>query len=60
MVEPELALAPVIPPVTDAIVHAKVLGVKAAKTMFGLVKLQIVETGDVVTIGIGLTVTKIE
>jgi hypothetical protein len=59
MVDPELAVAPVIPPVIAPIVHAKLLGVEAVKTMFGPVTLQVLAVGELVTIGVGLTVTVI-
>lgn len=59
MVEPKDALAPVIPPVTDRTVHAKVLGVLEFNTILGEEPLQIEAVGGFVTIGVGLTVTVI-
>jgi hypothetical protein len=59
MVEPELAVAPVIPPVLVPSVHAKVLGALAARLMLGLVLLQVLALVELVTAGVGLTVTVI-
>ena len=56
MVFPEPALAPVIPPVTVPIVHAKVLAVVDVSEMFGLVPLQIAAVAGLVIAGVGLTV----
>jgi hypothetical protein len=53
MFEPELALAPEIPPVTVPMVQVKLLGVEAVIEMFGLTPLQIVAVADVVTTGTG-------
>ena len=57
IVEPEPALAPVIPPVMTPIVHVKVLGTLAVKLIFGPVPLQVLAVAAVVTTGEGLTVT---
>ena len=59
IVEPEAALAPVIPPVIVPIVHAKLLGAEAVKLIFGPVPLQVEAVLAVVTAGLGLTVTVI-
>jgi hypothetical protein len=59
MVEPELALAPVILPVIVPIVQPKVLDAEAVKLIFVLVPLQIAFVLSVVTTGVGLTVTVI-
>jgi len=56
IVEPEPKVAPVIPPVTVPTVQLKVDGTLEVKAIFGLVPLQIVAVGEVVTIGVGLTV----
>jgi Ni,Fe-hydrogenase III small subunit len=56
MVAPELALAPVIPPVIAPIVHAKLLGALDVKVIFGPVPLQILAVAGLVTVGVGLTV----
>lgn len=56
---PEPPLAPVIPPKTVPIVHEKLLDVLAVSEIFGLVPLQIVAVGELVTTGVGLTVTTI-
>ena len=59
MLDPDPAVAPVIPPVTVPIVQAKVLGAVADKAIFVLIPLQ-TETGAIAIIsGIGLTVTTI-
>jgi hypothetical protein len=60
IIAPELALAPVIPPVTAPIVQAKLLGALDVKVIFGPVPLQMLAVGELVTIGVGLTVTVIE
>ena len=57
MVEPELALAPVIPPVIVPIVHAKLLGILAVNGIFGPVPLHVIAVAELVTDGLGLTVT---
>ena len=57
MVEPELALAPVIPPVIVPIVHTKLLAVLAVNEIFGPVALQVLAVAELVTDGIGFTVT---
>jgi len=59
MVEPDPALAPVIPPMFAPIVQVKVLAIEAVKLIFGLVPLQMVAVDEFVTTGLGLTVTKI-
>jgi hypothetical protein len=59
MVAPELAVAPVIAPVIAPIVQAKLLGVLDVKEIFGPVPLQVLAVGELVTIGVGLTVTVI-
>ena len=59
MVLPVPALAPVIPPNTEPIVHEKVLGADAVKAMLGLVPLQVATVGAFVTTGMGLTVINI-
>lgn len=53
------AVAPVIPPDTAPIVHAKVDGVLALSVIFGFVLLQIVTAFPVVIAGVGFTVTVI-
>ena len=59
IVDPEPALAPVILPVIVPIVHAKLLGVLAVKLIFGPVPLHILAVAELVTDGIGFTVTVI-
>ena len=59
MVGPDPGEAPVIPPVIVPIVHAKVLGAEAVNAMAGLVPLQVLAVGKVVTVGVGLTETLI-
>jgi len=59
IVLPEFGVAPVIPPVTAPIVHAKVLGVLAVNAIFGPVPLQVLAVAVFVTAGVGLTVTTI-
>jgi hypothetical protein len=59
IVVPELALAPVIPPVMAPIVHANVLGVLAVNVIFGDVPLQVLAVAAFVTTGLGFTVTVI-
>jgi hypothetical protein len=59
IVEPDPLLAPVIPPVIVPIVHAKLLAVLAVNPIFGPVPLQIVAVAELVTTGVGLTVTVI-
>ena len=56
MVEPEPALAPVVPPVIVPIVHANVLAALAVRLIFVLLPLQILFVLAVVTAGIGFTV----
>ena len=53
IVFPDPALAPVIPPVIVPIVHAKVLGVLAARVIFGLVLLHTIAVAGLVTTGVG-------
>jgi hypothetical protein len=60
MVDPEPALAPVMPPVIAPIIHAKLLGTLDVKVIFGPVPLHMLAVGELVTIGVGLTVTVIE
>ena len=57
MLLPDPAVAPVIPPVTAPIVHAKFEGVLDVSAMLVLVPLQIAAVGGVVTAGVGCTVT---
>jgi hypothetical protein len=57
IVDPEPALAPVMPPAIVPIVHVNVLATLAAKAMFVPVPLQIVFVVAVVTVGAGFTVT---
>ena len=59
MVVPELAVAPVIAPVIAPIVQAKLLGALDVKVIFGPVPLQVLAVEELVTIGVGLTVTVI-
>ena len=59
IVDPELALAPVIPPVIVPTVHVNVLATLAVKEIFGLVPLHVVAVFAVVTVGAGFTVTVI-
>ena len=59
IVDPEPTLAPVIPPVIVPIVHAKLLGTLDVNAIFGPVPLQVPAVGELVTIGVGLTVTVI-
>jgi hypothetical protein len=59
MVEPDPALAPVIPPVIVPIVQVNVLDALALREIFGLVLLQVEVVVAVVTTGVGLTVTVI-
>jgi hypothetical protein len=59
MVPPLPLLAPVMPPVSVPIVHAKVLGTLDVSEIFGLVLLQIATVGGLVTAGLGFTVTVI-
>jgi hypothetical protein len=56
MVLPDPAVAPVIPPVTVPIVHAKLLAVVAPRAMFGLVPLHIELVAGFVIAGVGFTV----
>jgi hypothetical protein len=59
MVAPEPELAPVMLPMIDPIVQAKLLGALDVKVIFGPVPLQMLAVVELVTIGIGLTVTVI-
>ena len=59
IVPPELALAPVIPPVIVPIVHVKLLGVLEVSVIFGPVPLHVLAVATLVTTGVGLTVTVI-
>ena len=57
IVDPELALSPVIPPVIVPMVQAKALDADASKAIFVLLPLQMALVFVVVTTGVGLTVT---
>jgi hypothetical protein len=57
MVGPEPALAPVMPPVTVPTVQVNVLGTLEVKEILGPAPLQVLAVGELVTIGLGLTVT---
>src|ERR1035437_3160353 len=57
MVAPELALAPVMPPVIVPIVHEKLLGTLAVKLILGPVALHVDAVDELVTTGVGFTVT---
>jgi len=57
IVAPELALAPVIPPVMVPSVQAKLLGALEVKDIFGPFPLQSVAVATLVKAGIGFTVT---
>ena len=59
IVDPDPALAPVIPPVIVPSVQVNVLGADDVKEIFGLVLLQIEAVDAVVTCGVGFTVTVI-
>lgn len=59
MVEPEPALAPVIPPVIVPIVQLKLLGTVAESAIARFVPLQMVDVAGVDNAGVGLTVTVI-
>jgi len=59
MLEPELALAPVILPVIVPMVQAKLLEALAVREILGLVPLQVLAVAVLVTSGIGLTLTVI-
>jgi hypothetical protein len=59
MVDPELAVAPVMPPVIAPIVQVKLLGVLDVKMILGPVPLQVLAVEGLVTDGVGLTVTVI-
>lgn len=59
IVEPEPAVAPVIPPVIVPTVHVKLLAAVAVSAIFVAVALQIVAVLAVVTTGVGFTVTVI-
>jgi hypothetical protein len=59
MLLPLPAVAPVIPPVTVPIVHAKLLAAVAVREIFVLVLLQIASVAGLVTAGVGFTVTVI-
>ena len=59
MVSPELGLAPVIEPVMVPITHVKLLGTLEVKAIFGLVPLQVTAVAELVTAGLGFTVTVI-
>ena len=57
IVDPDPALAPVIPPTIVPIVQLNVLAALAVNEIFGFVLLQIVEVLALVTTGVGFTVT---
>jgi hypothetical protein len=57
IVAPEPADAPVIPPVMVPTVHVKLLGTDAVRAILGLVALHEVTVGELVTAGVGFTVT---
>ena len=59
IVLPEPALAPVIPPLIDPMVHVKLDGTLAVSAMFGPVPVQIEVAAAFVTAGVGFTVTVI-
>jgi hypothetical protein len=59
IVGPEPAEAPVIPPVLVPNVHAKLLAVLAVRLTPGLVPLQVLAVVELVTDGVGFTVTVI-
>lgn len=59
MFEPELAEAPVIPPVIVPIVQLNVLGADAVRLIFGPDPLQVTAVAAFVTTGLGFTVTVI-
>jgi uncharacterized protein Usg len=59
IVDPLDALAPVIPPVIEPMVHEKLLGALDVNVIFGSVPLQVVAVVELVTAGVGLTVTTI-
>lgn len=59
MVAPAPAAAPVMPPVMVPIVQANVLGVVATSAILVAVALHIVAVFDVVSAGVGFTVTVI-
>jgi hypothetical protein len=59
IVAPEPELAPVIPPVIVPIVHVKLLGALDVKAIFGPAPLQVLAVAELVTVGVGLTVTVI-
>jgi hypothetical protein len=56
---PDPLLAPVIPPVIVPTVQLKLPGTLDVNTIFGLVPLQVLAIGELVTIGVGRTVTVI-
>jgi len=59
MVEPEPAEAPVIAPMLVPKVQAKLEAAEAVRLMLGPVPLQVLAVVEVVTVGIGFTVTVI-
>jgi hypothetical protein len=59
IVDPEPAFAPVILPVLVPKVHAKVLGALAVKLIFGLAPLHTLAVAELITAGVGFTVTVI-
>ena len=60
MVEPEPALAPIIPPVFVPIVQVKLLAILAVNVIFGDVPLHMVALAEFVTVGRGLIVISTE
>ena len=59
MIDPEPAPAPVMLPVIAPIVQVNVLATEAVRLIFGPVPLQVLAVAELVTIGVGLTVTVI-
>jgi len=59
IVAPDPPPDPVMPPVTPDTIQTKPLGALAVKVIFGLVPLQVLAVGELVTVGVGLTVTVI-
>ena len=60
MAVPEPALAPAIPPAMAPIVQVKLLATLDVNAILGLVPLQVLAVAELVTVGIGFTVTIIE
>ena len=57
IVAPDPALAPVMLPVIVPMVHSKLLGKLDVRGILGSVPLQVLAVGELVTVGIGFTVT---